>query len=97
MKLEDEISRFFNGWTDGYEFSQALNAEGECVTVSEIKDIVRYFVKWQKEEMLKGAVEARMDVFKNLRCQTNSQEYSEAVRTICAGEKVKLIIIKEDV
>lgn len=93
MKLEDEISRFFNGWTDGYEFSQALNAEGECVTTSEIKDIARHFAEWQKEQIMKNAVNATVHL----------EPGANPIVTIGVGrfglkvrDKVRIVIIKED-
>lgn len=48
--VEGEIERYFNGWEDGDEYGQALNGEGECVSVEEVKDIARRFcemgVEW---------------------------------------------------
>ena len=44
VDLEKEIERYFAGWTDSPDYSQALNAEGECVSTEEIIDIVRHFV-----------------------------------------------------
>ena len=51
--LEELIDTTFEGWEDHYT-GCALNAEGECVTVDEIKDIARHFfhlgIKHRKEE-----------------------------------------------
>ena len=41
--LEKEIEEYFEGWTDSPDYSQAINAEGECVSTDEIIEIVRQF------------------------------------------------------
>lgn len=43
VDLEREIDTYFQGWMDSDDYCQALNAEGECVSTDEIKDIARYF------------------------------------------------------
>ena len=43
MELEQEIDTFFEGWTDSPDYSQAINAEGECVSTDEIIEIARQF------------------------------------------------------
>ena len=45
MDLEKEIDTYFQGWTDCDDYSQALNAEGECVSTDEIIEIARHFYK----------------------------------------------------
>lgn len=42
--IEEYIEKYFEGWEDHYT-GCALNAEGECVTVDEIKDIARHFFR----------------------------------------------------
>lgn len=43
VDLEKEIEFYFDGWTDSPDYSQALNAEGECVSTDEIIEIARHF------------------------------------------------------
>ena len=43
VDLEKEIDTFFEGWTDSPDYSQAINAEGECVSTDEIIEIARQF------------------------------------------------------
>ena len=43
VDLENEIGTYFQGWTNCDDYSQALNAEGECVCVEEVIDIARHF------------------------------------------------------
>lgn len=45
VDLEKEIGTYFQGWTDCDDYSQALNAEGECVSTDEIIEIARHFYK----------------------------------------------------
>lgn len=40
--IEENIEKYFEGWEDHYT-GCALNSEGECVTVDEIKDIAHHF------------------------------------------------------
>ncbi len=43
VNLENEIEAYFQGWRNGDDFYQALNAEGECVCVEDVIDIARHF------------------------------------------------------
>ena len=43
VDLENEIGEYFQGWRDGEDFYQALNAEGECVSVEDVIGVARHF------------------------------------------------------
>ena len=85
--LEEEIERYlhslgvgYGGWVDGMEDD-------------DLRSIARHFAQWQKEQMMKEAVEA--SVGRNF---TGMQQiyltiYPERYKD---GDKVRIVIVKED-
>ena len=85
-ELEKEIENYlhsigvgYGGWVDGMEDE-------------DLRKIARHFAEWQKEQMMKEAVEGTIvNACYPTKIETNSF-YSKFEH----GQKVKLIIIKED-
>lgn len=50
VDLENEIRTYFQGWRNGDDFYQALNAEGECVCVEEVIGIARHFYELGRKD-----------------------------------------------
>lgn len=93
--LEDEITRYCNPIVN--ELSDALNKHQEYVF--DLGVVARHFAEWQKQQMINGAVDATV-------CGVGSGdgEFMKAGEySVCCdvprsniGDKVKLIIIKEN-
>ena len=54
--MEQLINEYFKGWETCPDYGQALNRDGECVSVDEIKDMARYFYKKGESKMVDKAV-----------------------------------------
>lgn len=82
--LEKEIS---NNWETGYELG---------IGFSQYADVAHHFANWQKNQIMKDAVETIID--------SKPNDYGEFIPIIHVkldssykeGEKVKLIIVKEE-
>lgn len=47
--LEEEISNYFNGWSNDSEYKQAVMPDYSCVSVEDCQNIARHFANWQKQ------------------------------------------------
>ena len=86
--LEEEIDNYVkrNGY-DGLD------------SIEEVKYIANHFAEWQKQQMMKDAVDAKVTARWPLHSSPlyNSYEmYVPYAQHLSEGDKVKLIIIKED-
>lgn len=91
-EIEDYINRNFSEGSDGCLITDKNKSLGG-VTYSEICELARHFSKWQKQQMIKDAISAEVRTVEDFMGTTT-------FRCVCdkykVGEKVKLIIIKED-
>jgi len=94
--LEEEINRciykpFFD--LDGV----AVKGATYYLTVEDVADIARHFAQWQKEQMMKEAVEARVfNVIPNRAVVMYDAYYPNGIPTNDRGVMGKLIFVKED-
>ncbi len=57
-ELEKEINAFLAGWSEDDEYGSAVKPDCYCAGLEDIKDIARHFAQWQKEQMMKNAINA---------------------------------------
>lgn len=83
-ELEGEINRYLSTWSTSQD-----NGIVFC------EKMARHFAKWQQEQIMKGAVNggcfSYRNGYKHISC-----DIDEHLTDIKLGDKVKLIIIKED-
>ena len=87
--LEKEVNKYFHalysGWTDEQRKEDFL-VEELCTNVA------RHFANWQKEQMMNGAIE--LPLYLDGDFLTIDYDFTESGFKV--GDKVKLIIIKEE-
>lgn len=84
VDLEEEIKRY---WKE----------EMPVVLESDLNDIARHFAEWQREQILKDAVEGEVHHCASVHyCTTNEEQLGARLKMFRDGDKVKIIIIKED-
>ena len=92
--LEDEIKRYCN------KNDYTCTDDGVVYTLNEqIVNTARHFSEWQKQQMMKDAVDAKVTARWPLHSSPlyNSYEmYVPYAQHLSEGDKVKLIIINED-
>lgn len=105
--LNTEIYSYFEDWYDGgpKEYG-GMASKPNChfASVEDCKDIARHFARWQREQMMKDAVDGEIlaieDCNYSMNSHTHLEMYVDEVKLIEKGfkdgDKVKLIIIKED-
>ncbi len=84
--LEEEIRRYLR---------EECSSDDEPTT----EETARHFAEWQKEQMLKDAVEGDVYTYKAPRFNCGFVEFVAAIppaETDKLGDKVKLIVVKED-
>ena len=102
VDLEKEIDTYFQGWTDCDDYSQALNAEGECVSTDEIIEIARHFYKLglnSRKEGYGNPATAVGKVFTNTDPKlltVDSDEWQSVLGQFDNGQRVRVILVKED-
>ena len=91
-ELEKEINAFFAGWCEEDEYGSAVKPDFYSAGLEDIKDIARHFAQWQKEQMMKDAIEVKInrDTLYNLKPFIHEKYLDYKI-----GDKVKIIIIKE--
>ena len=62
----------------------------------EIQESFRVGAKWQKEQMMNGAVDGEIRCYYDYGYCAESEGFDAPARRLSSGDKVKLIIIKED-
>jgi len=90
--LEEEMNRYFNDmYSDVTNCERANDSPNEDI----YREVARHFAQWQKEQMMKEAVEGQV-------CGDNAKAWisdnpSTIFKDIKDGDRVKLIILpKED-
>jgi len=75
------------------EWQEYFKYRGNVATVN-IKDIALHFANWQKRQLMKDAVDAEVNYWNlrglSIRTEIDLEDLAEE------GDKVKIIIIKED-
>lgn len=97
-EIEDYINRNFSEGSDGCLISDKNKSLGG-VTYSEIGELARHFADWQKQQMMKTAIETEVvdDSFGQQVGEVPAIRYDvQPEDNLEIGDKVKLIIIKED-
>ena len=64
------------------------------LTLEEFRTIVYHFAEWQKEQMIKSAFDGEITKFFDCNLSVKAQLPKDS--KCCFGDKVKVIIIKED-
>ncbi len=87
--LEEEIDRF-EDWINNFN-------QSDYPTSYTVRDIARHFAEWQKQQMMKDAVDAFVNTYEN----TDDSNYVEFVTEqspykFKETEKCKIIIVKEE-
>ena len=63
----------------------------------QVMNIARHFAEWQREQLMKDAVDGRVDrMIKRSWVNIDQGDLEVCLREFDKGEKVKVIIIKED-
>lgn len=102
--LKKEIEKYFAQWYQGATNEGCVNSESQLVSIYDCKRIAKHFAQWQKEQMMKDAVEA--DIAESFTPVSESPniymhgftcvyEEKESTPYVVAPCKVKLIIIKD--
>lgn len=83
--LEEEIDRYYSDW----QFDDDTIYE-------DMRNICRHFAEWQKQQMMKALVNG--EVVKDIHSQLSvkSEPLNDTFRDVKFGDKVKIIIVKED-
>ena len=93
---EEPVSEDLNEAADNYY------KEVECYPptlpqyCTHIKDAVKYGAKWQKEQMMSKAIDALVHTFDNGYIRVGTQLLANNKYGLKVGDKVKVIIVKED-
>ena len=92
VDLENEINAVWNprfnlGWD-----------EHSCLTMNRagFESFARHFAEWQKSQMLKEAVEADVNTYKDLAAGKSWAEFVVEMPTSNLGNKVRLIVLPMD-
>lgn len=95
--LEKEVHRFFDECIEVYEVPLYGKVKERVIAVDNYELTARHFAEWQKGLMLKDAVEATVMATK---CGDKYQQLLisdwNPMSDMCNGDKVKIIIVKED-
>ena len=95
-ELEKEIDSYFAKWLQGASDEGCFNSDSQLVSIYDCHRIAHHFAEWQKQHMMKDAVEVPI---------VEAVPAGSCKWKLCAklwldkgvkGNKVKLIIIKED-
>lgn len=90
--LEEELDKWrhvhFNGARDGFS--------GEYLKRTSQLDLARHIAQWQKEQMLKEAVEADVNIYEDLAAGKSWAEFVVEMPTNNLGDQVRIIIVKEE-
>ena len=91
--LEEEVADFIaNHYTvDNYD---GVTHHGEYLDTNDVADIAHHFAQWQKEQMMKDAVEGEVESFSDVQFPEVSIPLNPTVFKV--GDKVHIIIIKKD-
>ena len=84
MLLDEEWKRYMDSCKD--------DMSGHAVTVN-IKDVARHFAEWQKEQMMKDAVEG--EVVQDLKGRFHVKTNAVSDILYHFGDKVKVLILKQ--
>ena len=96
--LDEELEKYYgdNGmFTDG---SKVRRYNGDSVNNTwDYADVARHFAAWQREQMVKEAVEAKAVWYDGYHIIFDDENVHEAMPAgVKDGDKVKLIIIKQE-
>lgn len=92
--LEEEVDRYYSDW----QFD-------DDTVYEDMRNICRHFAEWQKQQMMKDAVEGevRKGYVGNQIAVSSKDEHVEYVAfdasyadAFCVGEKVRIVILKEN-
>lgn len=97
VHLEMEIATYLQDWDDDDEIGLHLSTDNGSIPIEleDIRDLARHFAEWQREQMLKDAMEGEIGYWNQtglsilLDKSLEKLGYDEDI-------KVKIIIIKED-
>lgn len=89
--LQEEISRYFNGWVKDYEYNSAVMPDFTCASIEDCKDIARHFANWQKQQIMKEAVEIPVIVSGEM----PAVAFGLPGTSLKKGDKVKISIWKK--
>ncbi len=82
------------------DWKDESDCEGITLTPDLIRSFARHFAQWQKEQMMKGAIEGEVETLYRHIVYVESVGFDsgsirENKQGVFAGDKVKVIIIKE--
>ena len=92
--LEEEVKNYFQGYWPGTETAEQCNTDLHF-TPPAIMRLARHFAKWQKQQMLKDAEPAEIGYFNQRGLSILTEKAIERM-PVSEGDKVKIIIVKED-
>jgi len=94
--LEEEINNYFKDWTFDDEMSVMAKPNHYFAEFNDIKEIARHFAEWQRKQLAENAVEGVIDIRK-WPAKAQVEFYDRLpVFNVRTGDKVKIIILKED-
>lgn len=95
-ELEKEINAFLAGWSEEDEYGSAIKPDCYSAGLEDIKDIARHFAQWQKEQMMKDAIEGKVVAVRTtMSDKLHTYPWIELEAQLSKNDKVKVIIIKE--
>ena len=98
--LEEEMNRYLegNGMFVDADNGKVKRYNGDSVDNRwDYEDIARHFANWQKEQMMKDTIEAKVVLWEGLKSFALAiHDMDKALSLFNDGDKVKLLIIKED-
>lgn len=97
VHLEMEIATYLQDWDDDDEIGLHLSTDNGSIPIEleDIRDLARHFANWQKEQMMKEAVEGV--VYRYESYQRIATAIIVDIPREILGNKVKIIIVKEEV
>lgn len=97
-KYVDEVRGNRPKLSDSSLEDEMINYWGRIPDDKDLIDTARHFALWQKEQMMKDAEECFVEWYDGLYLNLTTEQMSNAIERAGAkvGDKVKIIIVKED-
>ena len=93
-ELEEEVKNHFQGYLPGTETAEQCNTDLHFTPPAIIR-LARHFAQWQKEQMMKEAVEGHIAT-NGMGNKYIFPNYNDDFKEVNVGDKVRIIIVKED-
>lgn len=98
-ELEHEIEKYFECWLQGASDEGCFNPQSQLVSIYDCHRIARHFANWQKEQLTKEAIPAK--VARESYSSTGRQgvlmsDYIDLDKhSLALGDETKIIIVEK--